>query len=318
MRSRGSSRRSRRRGPAAAPSSWSRGRPASARRRCSGGATAAADHGMRVLSARGTELERDFSFGVVRQLFEPVLVEADEHERANLLDRRCRRGGRSARPARRACRRRRAGARVDPSFAILHGLYWLCANLAAATPLCLVVDDAHWADAAVAPLPRLPPDASRGARRRARRGDAPARGRHRRGAARNRHERSLRRRDPPSASDESGGRPARGVAARGHARSRLRRCALPRDEGHAVPRARARGGVERTRHTGDRGGRAARGEDRRANDRPFHPSPAQATARSLRGGLRALSRFSSRATCSSPRASRISTRPTPPTRPSCS
>ena len=37
---------------------------------------------------------------------------------------------------------------VDPSFAILHGLYWLCANLAAAGPLCLVVDDAHWADAA--------------------------------------------------------------------------------------------------------------------------------------------------------------------------
>src|SRR5205823_9417833 len=37
---------------------------------------------------------------------------------------------------------------VDPSFAILHGLYWLCANLAAGGPLCLVVDDAHWADAA--------------------------------------------------------------------------------------------------------------------------------------------------------------------------
>ena len=37
---------------------------------------------------------------------------------------------------------------VDPSFAILHGLYWLCANLAATGPLCLVVDDAHWADAA--------------------------------------------------------------------------------------------------------------------------------------------------------------------------
>ena len=37
---------------------------------------------------------------------------------------------------------------VDPSFAILHGLYWLCANLAAVGPLCLVVDDAHWADAA--------------------------------------------------------------------------------------------------------------------------------------------------------------------------
>ena len=36
---------------------------------------------------------------------------------------------------------------VDSSFAILHGLYWLC-NLAADGPLCLVVDDAHWADPA--------------------------------------------------------------------------------------------------------------------------------------------------------------------------
>ena len=35
---------------------------------------------------------------------------------------------------------------VDPSFAVLHGLYWLCANLAARAPLCIVVDDAHWAD----------------------------------------------------------------------------------------------------------------------------------------------------------------------------
>jgi DNA-binding CsgD family transcriptional regulator len=37
---------------------------------------------------------------------------------------------------------------VDPSFAILHGLYWLCANVTTVGPLCVVVDDAHWADAA--------------------------------------------------------------------------------------------------------------------------------------------------------------------------
>ena len=30
---------------------------------------------------------------------------------------------------------------------MLHGLYWLCANLAARRPLVLAVDDAHWADA---------------------------------------------------------------------------------------------------------------------------------------------------------------------------
>src|SRR5215218_4119676 len=48
--------------------------------------TAAADGGMRVLRSRGTELERDFAFGVVRQLFEPPLAEASELERAELLE----------------------------------------------------------------------------------------------------------------------------------------------------------------------------------------------------------------------------------------
>src|SRR5262249_47111033 len=34
----------------------------------------------------------------------------------------------------------------DTSFAVLHGLYWLAANLSAARPLLLAIDDAHWAD----------------------------------------------------------------------------------------------------------------------------------------------------------------------------
>src|ERR1043165_2953746 len=38
--------------------------------------TSAAASGMRVLRARGTELEHEFAFGVVRQLFERPLVEA--------------------------------------------------------------------------------------------------------------------------------------------------------------------------------------------------------------------------------------------------
>src|SRR5918998_1646545 len=38
-------------------------------------------------------------------------------------------------------------ARPDAAFAVLHGLYWLCANLAARRPLVLAVDDAHWGDA---------------------------------------------------------------------------------------------------------------------------------------------------------------------------
>src|SRR6266702_3050486 len=38
------------------------------------------------------------------------------------------------------------GAARDTSFAVLHGLYWLAVNLAAARPLVIAVDDAHWAD----------------------------------------------------------------------------------------------------------------------------------------------------------------------------
>jgi DNA-binding CsgD family transcriptional regulator/tetratricopeptide (TPR) repeat protein len=107
---------------------------------------AAAESGMRVLRSRGTELERDFAFGVVRQLFEPALAEASEAERADLLqaaagEAACLLGLPGASPV-----DGRPSSDVDPSFAILHGLYWLCANLAAVDPLCVVVDDAHWAD----------------------------------------------------------------------------------------------------------------------------------------------------------------------------
>src|SRR5918992_862932 len=41
--------------------------------------------GFRVLSARGGELERDFAFGVARQLLEPCLVRADPAERVRLM-----------------------------------------------------------------------------------------------------------------------------------------------------------------------------------------------------------------------------------------
>src|SRR5215208_5686596 len=96
--------------------------------------TAAKSEGMRVLRSRGAELERDFAFGVVRQLFEPPLAEASEHERADLLQ---------AAPGLAAGLLGLPGEPpvdaplpgADPSFAILHGLYWLCSNLAAAHPL---------------------------------------------------------------------------------------------------------------------------------------------------------------------------------------
>ena len=48
-------------------------------------AAAQAAGGMRVLSARGGELEGDFAFGVVRQLFEPLLATAPPAPRAELF-----------------------------------------------------------------------------------------------------------------------------------------------------------------------------------------------------------------------------------------
>jgi DNA-binding CsgD family transcriptional regulator len=107
----------------------------------------ATDEGMLVLRSRGTELERDFAFGVVRQLFESPLASVSELERAELLQSSAGVAagilGLAGEPAAEAPQ----ATAGDLSFAILHGLYWLCANLAAARPLCIVVDDAHWADA---------------------------------------------------------------------------------------------------------------------------------------------------------------------------
>ena len=103
--------------------------------------------GFRWLRARGAELEREYAFGVVRQLFEPVLGTASEQQRVSLLD-----GPAGAAAALLGLPRSGSDARVDPpvmsdaSFAVLHGLYWLCVTLAAEGPLALVIDDAHWAD----------------------------------------------------------------------------------------------------------------------------------------------------------------------------
>jgi predicted ATPase len=93
-----------------------------------------------VLSARGSELEADFAFGVVRQLFERRLTGAGEHERASLLV------GPAAAAGPLLLGKTAECSAGDTSFAVLHGLYWLTANLSAVQPLLLAVDDAHWAD----------------------------------------------------------------------------------------------------------------------------------------------------------------------------
>jgi DNA-binding CsgD family transcriptional regulator len=96
--------------------------------------------GMRVLEASASELERELGFGVVRALFEDVLVAASPARRRSLLS-----GAASAAapvlwPAAAA-----GGVPAEPEAA-LHGLFWLVSNLAEREHLMLVVDDAHWAD----------------------------------------------------------------------------------------------------------------------------------------------------------------------------
>lgn len=96
--------------------------------------------GMEVLRARGSQHEADFAFGLVRQLFERRIATAHAEEREPLLSG-------PARAVRPLLLGELAGASAfDTSFAVLHGLYWLTANLADRRPLLIAVDDAHWAD----------------------------------------------------------------------------------------------------------------------------------------------------------------------------
>jgi DNA-binding CsgD family transcriptional regulator len=101
--------------------------------------------GLRVLTARGGELESDLAYGVVRQLFEPPLANASAGERRAVLD-----GPAAVAAGALGLVVPPAGplSTDDPAGAVLHGLYWLAANLAAAGPVALLVDDAHWSDAA--------------------------------------------------------------------------------------------------------------------------------------------------------------------------
>jgi DNA-binding NarL/FixJ family response regulator/predicted negative regulator of RcsB-dependent stress response len=100
--------------------------------------------GMRVLTARGMQLEREFTYGVVRQLFEPVLVAADEGERAELL---AGAAGQAASLFGKPDPGAWSALGGDASFAMVHGLYWVAANLCVNQPLLLCVDDFHWSDA---------------------------------------------------------------------------------------------------------------------------------------------------------------------------
>jgi DNA-binding CsgD family transcriptional regulator len=120
------------------------GAPGIGKSRLLGAACEAAETlGVQVLRARGGELERDFSYGVVRQLFETRLAACADDDRERLL-------AGAARLASPLFELGGTGSWLargeDASQSTLHGLFWLTANIAELGPLLLAVDDVHWCD----------------------------------------------------------------------------------------------------------------------------------------------------------------------------
>ncbi|MGO9419324.1 AAA family ATPase, partial [Roseiarcus sp.] len=92
-----------------------------------------------VLRARGSDLESDFAFGVVRQLFERYCANSGEDETTALF-------AGAAHPVRALLVPTVADVGEQDTFAVLHGLYWFTINIAARHPVLIAIDDAHWAD----------------------------------------------------------------------------------------------------------------------------------------------------------------------------
>lgn len=108
-----------------------------------GARSLAETEGMVVARARGSEFEAGFAFGVVRQLFEPLLRQCSRRELDRLLR------GPAALSADVLGVSDVGSTRAEVALPeALHGLYWLALNLAERGPLLVLIDDLHWADRA--------------------------------------------------------------------------------------------------------------------------------------------------------------------------
>ena len=111
----------------------------------------AEERGFDVFSACGIELERDFAYGVVRQLFEYGIHRLAPDERALLFTGAAGLAERILSGADEPQAEPGSGAPDAPEdrvYAALHGLYWFCAELSERAPVLLAIDDADRADQA--------------------------------------------------------------------------------------------------------------------------------------------------------------------------
>jgi DNA-binding CsgD family transcriptional regulator/tetratricopeptide (TPR) repeat protein len=105
--------------------------------------------GFTVLAARATELEQRFPYGVMRQLFERLLLDADTDQRARWSEGAASLAGEVVTGASVSG----AGGAIagsmpgDSGYPWQHGLYWLASNISTESPLVLLVDDLQWCDA---------------------------------------------------------------------------------------------------------------------------------------------------------------------------